>query len=595
VSRRRLLIVLLLTALLNVQNVAAQGGAAATAQGFGGAVASVDWRATQAGMAVLRSGGNAVDAAIAVMAALGVVEAYSCGIGGGGFMLIYWRQTGEVVTLDGREQASAAADARLFADPESPTGDWLPLFPNRITNGNAVGVPGAVAMWELAHRRFGSRAWAELFAPAIRLAEDGFAADALFAEQTAYNQERFAIFPATAALYLSDANNALQAGNLLRNPDLARTYRLLAAHGADVFYRGEIAQAIVATVQTPRTVSAPPFRVLSGQLTLDDLAAYRALERTPIETEYRGNQVYGIGLPSSGGITVAQSLNILEGYPLGALEPVQAWHYIIEAMRLAYADRAAFLADPEAVDVPLEGLLSKVYAAERRALISAQPPSDAANFRAPHGTPERFQPIARPQRIAPLTWSEESASTTHLTVADADGNIVSATFTLGPTGGSGMVVEGYGFLLNATLINFDLDPASPNAAAAGKRPRSSMAPTLIIKPDGTAISFGSQGSAAIISNALSVTLHLLDFNRTLPEALAVPRLSQRNDGVTQAEESFIQSELGRALAAFGHVFSATDEIGAMTGVMVRADGSQVAAAEPSRRHGGSAAVLRPAH
>ncbi|MCS6870105.1 MAG: gamma-glutamyltransferase [Anaerolineae bacterium] len=590
--RRRSLIFVLLVALLLAQRAYGQSSTP-VARGSGGAVASVDWRATQAGIAVLRSGGNAVDAAIAVMAALGVVEAYSCGIGGGGFMLVYWRKTGEVVAFDGREQASADTDAALFADPE--TGEPLPLFPERITNGRAVGVPGTVAMWELAHRRFGSRAWAELFAPAIALAEDGFTVDALFAEQTAQNQARFAIFSATAALYLSERNSATQAGTLLRNPDLARTYRLLAERGAEVFYRGEIAQAIVRTVQSPRTVPSPPFDVLRGTLTLDDLAAYRAFERAPVQTTYRGNQVYGIGLPSSGGITVAVALNILEGYPLSALDRVQAWHYVIEAMRLAYADRAAFLADPEATDAPIEGLLSKAYAAERRALIGTKPPSDGANFRATHGEPQRFQPTARPQRTATFAQLEEGASTTHLTVADADGNIVSATFTLGPTGGSGMVVDGYGFLLNATLINFDLDPASPNAAAPAKRPRSSIAPTLILTPEGTAISFGSQGSTAIISNALSVTLHLLDFGSSLEEAIAAPRLSQRNTGATQAEAAFIQSKLGKALSDFGHVFSATEEIGAMTGVLVRADGGQVAAAEPTRRRGGAAAVVKPAN
>ncbi len=588
---KRLLIVALLVALLLRQPASGQGGAAATAYGRGGAVASVDWRATQAGIAVLRDGGNAVDAAIAVMAALGVVEAYSCGIGGGGFMLIYWRRTGEVVTLDGREQAPALAEPALFSDPD--TGEALPLFPQRITNGRAVGVPGVVALWELAHRRFGSRPWAELFAPAIALAEGGFAVDALFAEQTAYNQERFALFPATAALYLSESNAALQVGGLIRNPDLARAYRLLAEGGAEVFYRGEIARAIAQTVQAPPNAPEPPFAVLGGSMTLADLAAYRALERSPVHTTYRDNHIYGLGLPSSGGITLAQSLNILEGYPLGELEPAQAWHYVIEAMRLAYADRAAFLADPDGLDVPLEGLLSKAYAAERRALIGAQPPADGVNFRAPHGEPRRFQPSLRPQRRPSAAPLEEMPSTTHLTVADADGNIVSATFTLGPTGGSGMVVAGYGFLLNATLINFDLDPASPNAAAPARRPRSSIAPTLILQPDGTAISFGSQGSAAIISNALSVTLHLLDFNRSLEAAIAAPRLSQRNFGATQAEEAFIHSELGSALAAMGHVFSPTDEIGAMSGVLVRADGAQIAVAEPTRRGGGSAAVVRP--
>ncbi len=597
--RKTLLVALAAAVCLMMQHspVNAQGGSGATARGTGGAVASVDKRATQVGIDVLKAGGNAVDAAVAVMAALGFIEPYSCGIGGGGFMVIYWHKTGEVITIDGRETAPLSASVKMFEDPDNP-GNNLPFAPNRISNGAAVGVPGTVAMWARALERYGTMSLAELLAPTIELAENGIEVDEVFAAQTELNKARFAAFTSTAELYLVDGE-APAVGSIHRNPDLAKTYRLIAQDGVRAFYRGEIARAIVATVQNPPTVPEPPFRVISGGMTLDDLSAYDAIIRRPVVTDYRGYTVYGMGLPSSGGITPAQILNILEGYDLKSLDRAQAWHYVIEAMRLAYADRGAFLGDPEYVDVPLAGLLSKAYAAERRALIGERAPENVVEFRAKAGDPLPFQKDTSPSRTADsleMTFSDAlGGSTTHLSVVDKDGNAVSATFTIEAIGGSGIVVPGYGFLLNNELTDFDLADPHPNSPEPGKRPRSSMAPTIVIAPDGTVMAFGSPGGATIITTALTIAVNMIDFDLPLDEAVAAPRISQRNTGFTQVDSKFEESDLGKALIALGHELRGVSEIGAAAGVVMKPDGTMLAAAEPTRRGGGSAMVVQPAN
>ncbi|PJF31862.1 MAG: gamma-glutamyltransferase [Candidatus Thermofonsia Clade 1 bacterium] len=575
----------------------AQDGAGATARGTGGAVASVDERASQIGIDVLKAGGNAVDAAVAVMAALGFIEPYSCGIGGGGFMVIYWKETGEVITIDGRETAPLSANVKMFEDPDNP-GNNLPFAPNRISNGAAVGVPGTVALWARALERYGTKSLAELLAPTIALAENGIEVDAVFAAQTEQNKARFAAFTSTAEVYLVNGE-APAVGSIHRNPDLAKTYRLIAEGGVRAFYRGEIAEAIVKTVQNPPTVPNPPFRVISGGMTLADLSAYDAIVRRPVVTDYRGHKVYGMGLPSSGGITPAQVLNIIEGYDLKNIDRAQAWHYVIEAMRLAYADRGAFLGDPEYVDAPLTGLLSKEYAAQRRALIGERAPENVVDFRARAGDPLPFQKDTSPSRTADnveVTFSDAiGGSTTHLTVADKDGNVVSVTFTIESIGGSGIVVPGYGFLLNNELTDFDLADPHPNSPEPGKRPRSSMGPTIVIAPDGTVMAFGSPGGATIITTVLTIAVNMIDFGLSLDEAIAAPRISQRNTGFTQVDSKFEESDLGKALIALGHELRGVAEIGAATGIVVKPDGTMLAAAEPQRRGGGAAMVVQSAN
>lgn len=571
---------------------AAQG---TTARGKSGAVASVDVRATQIGIDVLKAGGNALDAAVATAAALGVTDPFSCGVGGGGFMVIYLKDSGKVITIDAREEAPASAHPDMFKDPDSAKGDPLPFSPNRISNGVAVGVPGTVRGWEIALKDYGTKSLAEMLAPAIKLAEAGFEVDRTFNEQIGSNRDRFGVFTSTAALYLS-GGRIPAVGSIFKNPDLANTYKMIAEKGADAFYKGEIAQAIVNTVQKPPTIRNPVFRVLPGGMTLADLEKYGAHVQAPVSIDYRGYKLYGMGLPSSGGITTFETLNLLEGYDMANLDRAKAWNYVIEAMRLAYADRGAFIGDARFVNVPIMGLLSKDYANERRALIGDRAMAGGNAARAKAGDPAKYQGSGiSVQLLTEPSENTESVSTTHLTVADAKGNVVSYTFTIEAIGGSGMVVPGYGFLLNNELTDFDIGPTHPNRPEAGKRPRSSMAPTIAIAPDGRVLAFGSPGGAAIITTVISITVNMIDFGMPIDEAIAAPRLSQRNGGTTQVDGGLERSAVGRALTQLGHIFAPIAELGAATGIVIESDGTMHAAAEPVRRGGGSAMVVEPAN
>ncbi len=564
------------------------------ATGTGGAVASVDERATQIGLEVLRTGGNAVDAAVATAAALGVTDPFSAGIGGGGFMLIYQPASDTVITLDGRETAPAAVTPDLFRDPDSAVGDHLPFFPNRISSGLAVGVPGTPLNWATALDRYGTRSLADVLEPAIALAEAGFMVDDTFANQIERNRDRFATFTSTRDLYLPNGEIP-SIGSQFRNHDIATTYRRLATEGVNHFYRGEIAQAIAQTVQAPPIVDAPPFKVWPGAMTLADLDRYEVRVRSPIQSTYRGYQIYGMGLPSSGGITVAQTLKLLEGFDLSEMDRATALHWLIETERLAFSDRNAYLGDPEYVDVPLVGLLSSDYVAERRSQLPSTAPNDEANYRAIAGDPLPYQQDPSPSltQLPRVSQTDESGgiSTTHLTVVDADGMAVSYTLTLESTGGSGMVVPGYGFILNNELTDFNPEAPHPNVPEPGKRPRSSMAPTIAIAPDGSLLVFGSPGGSTIITTVLNIAVNLVDFDLNLAEAIAAPRLSQRNSGVTLADQGFELTEPGINLLAQGHQLMTTEEIGAATGIVVNPDGLVIAAAEPIRRGGGSALAL----
>ncbi|MEL7494392.1 MAG: gamma-glutamyltransferase [Cyanobacteria bacterium J06554_11] len=564
--------------------------------GTGGAIASVDQQATQVGIDILRSGGNAVDAAVATAAALGVVEPFSAGIGGGGFMVIA-QPDGAVITLDGREEAPAAATPDLFLDPDSDAGELLPFFPNRISSGLAVGVPGTPLNWATAVERYGTRTLAELLEPAIALAEAGFTVDETFVKQVAANQRRFSAFSSTRELYLP-AGDVPKVGSLLRNPDLASAYRLLAEKGVNSFYRGEMATAIAQTVARPPVVARPPFPVWPGRLTLSDLDRYEVRVRPAVSSQYRGYQLYGMGLPSSGGITIAEVLHLLEGYDLANIPRSQALHHLIEAERLTYADRNAYLGDPEYVDVPLAGLLSADYIAERRSAMAVQPPENEADYRAAAGNPLPYQQDPSPSlTVVPVSASTEDTegiSTTHLTAVDAEGRVVSYTLTIEMTGGSGMVVPGYGFILNNELTDFNAESPHPNVPEPGKRPRSSMAPTIAIGPDGERLAFGSPGGSTIITTVLGVAVNVVDFGMDLASAIAAPRLSQRNLGTTLVDSNFSNTKLGQALTGMGHTLEGTEEIGAATGIVRMPDGQIFAAAEPSRRGGGSAIVLQTA-
>jgi gamma-glutamyltranspeptidase/glutathione hydrolase len=588
-----------LAGLLTTTTAAAAGdeGGEALAAGSGGGVATVDANATRIGLEVLAAGGTAADAAVAAAAALGVSEPYSSGIGGGGFFLHYNAETGEVSTIDGRETAPAAMEPDSFLDPE--TGEPLP-FDRAVTSGLSVGVPGTLATWAEALERWGSLDLAEALAPAEELAREGFVVDETFRSQTAQNEERFRAFPATAELFLP-GGELPDVGSVFTNPELADTYAELAKRGTDWFYEGELAEEIAATASDPPVDPAADIPVAPGLMTPADLAAYEAIERAPTHVDYRGVDVYGMGPPSSGGSTVGEALNILEQFALSADEPAQVLHYYLEASRFAYADRNEYLADTDFVDVPLDALLSDEYAAQRACLID---PKQAATSPVPPGDPtaEGKDPCAAASSGGEA--GSEGPSTTHLVTADRWGNVVSYTLTIEQIGGSGITVPGRGFLLNNELTDFTRTPPEPgeplpaNAPAGGKRPRSSMAPTIVLAEGEPFLAVGSPGGSTIITTVLQVLVNRLDLGMTLPEAVVAPRASQRNTEETIAEAAFLESDLRSVLESYGHRFAPVPEaygpareIGAVTALEFLDDGQTLYVAEPERRGGGTAMAL----
>ncbi len=578
---------------VGVVALAAQVGALAdagshgppTAVGTGGAAATVDVLATQAAVQTLRRGGNAVDAAVVAAAVLGVTEPFSCGIGGGGFMVLYRASDGKVTTIDGRESAPAAMRPDSFWENGTP----LPFNDARYS-GLSVGVPGTVETWEVALERYGTISLADALEPAIRVARDGFVVDQTFFDQTQGNVDYFNDIPATAALYLDPDGTPHDVGTVFRNPDLAGTYARIAQLGAKGFYRGVVANRLVKTVQHPEVSPTANHTWRPGLLTMRDLHTYEAPERAPAHVTYRGLDVFGMGPPSSGGSTVGEALNILEGYPLSTMTREAALHYFLEASRYSFADRGAYLADPAYFDVPLTGLLSDGFAATRRALITAA----AATSPVAYGDPYPFNGGGGAASVHASARETRAGTTTHVTTADRWGNVVSYTFTIESTGGSGLVVPGYGFLANNELTDFNFEsPTHPNRVEGGKRPRSSMSPTIVLRDGDPLLAVGSPGGSTIITTVLQILIDRLDLGLTLPEAIADPRLTQRNTAATQAEPGFFGTAEEVAIRARGHVISRNPEIGAATGIEFLGGGRLLAAAEPTRRGGGSALVVTP--
>ncbi|NNN36353.1 gamma-glutamyltransferase [Streptomyces sp. S3(2020)] len=556
------------------------------AVGYGGAVASVDLDASSAGIEVLKKGGNAVDAAVATAAALGVTEPYSSGIGGGGYFVYYDAESRKVHTIDGRETAPLTADANLFTENGQPL-----AFADAVSSGLAVGTPGTPATWATALDRWGTRGLGTVLKPAERIARDGFTVDDTFRAQTALNETRFRYFPDTAELFLP--NGALPVvGSTFKNPDLARTYKELGRKGVDAIYRGGLGDEIVDTVNNPPVDPASGWNARPGQLSEKDLAAYRAKSQAPTKTSYRGLGVYSIAPSSSGGTTVGEALNILENTDLSKADDVRYLHRYIEASRIAFADRGRWVGDPAFEDVPTKGLLSQSYADQRAALIK-----DDAVLTSPvaPGDPRDPGSTGTP---APTTY--EGENTTHLTVADKWGNVVSYTLTIEQTGGSGITVPGRGFLLNNELTDFSFVPANPavhdpNLPGPGKRPRSSISPTIVLdQHNKPVVALGSPGGATIITTVLQTLTQVVDRGVPLVDAIAAPRASQRNQTTTELEPALFNSESRTKLEALGHGFRLNAEIGAATGVQRLPNGKWLAAAETVRRGGGSAQVVYPA-
>ncbi|GAA0515185.1 gamma-glutamyltransferase [Saccharopolyspora thermophila] len=557
----------------------------AEAVGYGGAVSSVDPYATQIGIDVLRRGGTAADAAVAVAAALGVTEPYSAGIGGGGFFVHYDARTGKVETIDGRETAPASAREDMFLENGKP----IP-FDEAVTSGLGVGVPGTPMTWQEALRRWGTKDLAEVLRPAEQLARRGFVVDETFRRQTEENRDRFNAFPATRTLFMP-GGELPEVGSVLRNPDLADTYHVLGTRGIDVLYDGEIGADIVRTVTNPPVDPAVQRTVRPGGMTADDLRAYRTEEREPTHLTYRGLDVYGMAPASSGGTTVGEALNILERSDLSHLDKTAYLHRYLEASKIAFADRNRWVGDPAFSDVPTAGLTSQEFADSRECLIA-----DDAVLPTPVAPGDPNDPQGCQPRTEQGAEPYEGPNTTHLTVADRWGNVVSYTLTIEQTGGSGIVVPGRGFLLNNELTDFNFTPVTPgqpdpNLPAPGKRPRSSMSPTIVLQDGKPLLAVGSPGGATIITTVLQVLTGRLDRGMPLVDAIAEPRASQRNAAQTEAEPGFVAQPEAEKLRAIGHQFKTVTEIGAATGVERLADGRWIAAAERERRGGGSAAVV----
>lgn len=582
------------------------------AEGDGGAAATVDHEATKAAISVLRRGGNAVDAAVAAAATLGVTEPFSAGIGGGGFFVYYDAKTRTVHTLDGRETAPATATERLFLDPE--TGEPLSFEEARVS-GLSVGTPGTPLTWQEALDRWGTWSLAEALGPATRVAQRGFTVDETFREHIAINADFFDDFTSSRELFLPGGEPP-EVGSRFRNPDLAATYRLLARDGVDAFYTGPLAAEIAETVQHPPVAPDADRVVRPGELSVDDLAAYRVVEREPTVSRYHGLTLYGMGPPSSGGSTVAETLNIVErvlgdsgsARPAGSDDGVVAGegrsprgrdaadvlHTYLEASALAFADRNRYVGDPDVIDVPLAELLSQDFADERACHVSADAvlPKPVAP-----GVPDgEYAPCA--EASAGAKESTGGRSTTHLTVADRWGNVVAYTLTIESTGGNTMVVPGRGFLLNNELTDFTFAPTQgdapdPNLPGPGKRPRSSMSPTIVLEHGRPVLALGTPGGATIITTVSQILVGHQELGLDLPEALAAPRVSSRNSATIDAEPAFLSSAEGRALAELGHEFAEVEEIGAATGLEFLGGNRVRAVAEPVRRGGGSAMVVAP--
>ncbi len=512
-------------------------------------------------MEILRAGGSAADAAFATMLALTVVEPQSSGIGGGGFLVHHSQAAGALTTYDGRETAPAAATPFYFLDANGQPrsrGDAVP-------GGMSVGVPGNVRLMEQAHEAHGRLPWASLFEPAIRLARDGFAITPRFHRALTGQQQLAALTSWGRDTFYQADGSPKPVGTIVRNPELADFLMQLAARGPETFYHGPRADALVQTVRdAPRNPS---------MMTRDDLATYQAREREPLCGSYRGHRICGMGPPSSGGTTVFAILKQLERFDLAAMGPddPRAWHLIGESMRLAYADRGAYLGDGDFVAVPVAGLMDEAYLAGRSQLISP----DRAIVRVEAGTPPGAV-SAREARPVP------EAGTSHFVAVDAAGNVASYTSTIEGPFGSGLTV--HGMYLNNELTDFNFQPEEHGAPVAnrvegGKRPRSSMSPTIVYGPDGEVrLAVGAAGGTTIIAQVAKAIVGVIDWNLSAQEAIALPQILGIGDRIMVERETSLEAMMP-ALRAMGHEVVAVPP-GYKANALERVGGRWVGGADP---------------
>ncbi|WP_443024753.1 gamma-glutamyltransferase [Sphingomonas sp. MA1305] len=566
----------LLTALAASAALLPAASFAKTAPPAQGMVSAADPRAAAAGAEILKAGGTATDAAIATMLALGVVEPQSSGLGGGSYWVRHAARTGKVDAIDAREIAPAAADPRWFY-----AADGTPLsHDDAVPGGRSVGIPGAIRGMAMAHRSGGKLPWAKLFEPAIRLASDGFRASPRYVNAVAAYGAH--LTPDSRALVTRPDGSAYAVGDLVRNPAQAALLRQLAARGPDSFYVGAQAQKLVTIVDT---AARNPSKMTTG-----DLASYDAKPRTPVCLTYRANRICSMAPSSSGGITVLMILKQLERFDMTGLgkDSPTAWHLFAESSRLAYADRNMYVGDPDYVKVPVAGMLDTAYLRGRSALIS--PTTTMASVAA--GTP----PGAPPRVAAPVS---EVAGTTDLAVADRAGNVVEVTTTVEGPWGSGLAMDGV--VLNNQLTDFDIVPARngylvANRVEGGKRPRSSMAPTIVYGPDGKVrLAIGAAGGSTIIAQVAKAIVGVIDWHLSAQDAIALG-LVYAPGPVATLEADTAAAAMQPALAALGERTEIAP-LGLKANALEWKDGRWTGAADP-RSEGVAVAedgrVTRPA-
>lgn len=528
-----------------------------------GMVSAQEQIAAEVGRDILAQGGNAVDAGVAVAFALAVTLPRAGNIGGGGFMLVHDAKTGQTHAIDYREMAPAGASRDMFLDAEGNADSELSRF-----SGAASGVPGTVAGMKLVLDQYGSMPWADVIAPSIRLAEEGITVTPDLADSLEAMKERLTKYPSAAKIFYKEGGELYRPGDTLVQADLAKTLKTIAAEGPDGFYKGPVAEAIAKSVTEA-----------GGKMTAEDMAAYKAVSREPVRGTYRGYEVVSMPPPSSGGVHLIQILNTLEGYPIGALgqNSSETLHLMAEAMKLAYADRSEYLGDPDFVDVPVEALMSKEYAADMRDKISAT-----------FATPSEQ---IKPADLAPY----ESDQTTHYSIIDKDGNAISNTYTINFSYGSGLVAEGTGVLMNNEMDDFSAKPGVPNAyglvggdanaVQAGKRPLSSMTPTIVNKDGQVWLVTGSPGGARIITTVLQVVMNMIDHDMNVAEASAAPRIHHQWLPDQLRIEEGISVDTQRALQAKGHVLSLEEVMGSTQSVMRDPETGFLLGASDPRRAG----------
>ncbi len=518
--------------------------------------------AAKAGIEMLKNGGSAVDAAIAIQMVLNLVEPQSSGIGGGGFMMHYDAINDNISSYDGRETAPSSATESLFLDND---GNPLPFF-DAVKGGKSVGVPGLLRMLELAHKNQGKLPWKELFTPAIRLAENGFELSPRLHKMVSKVPYLNDFLP-TASVFLDNNGKPKKVGTTIRNHEFAVVLKLIADKGADIFYNGEIAENIVSAVN-----NSP---INAGNMSTEDISNYKAIEREPVCGTYREYKICSMNNPSSGGITLLQMLGILENFDIKSQTPfsVKAVHLISEASKLAFADRNKYLADSDFINVPTEKMLNKTYLKKRAKLINNNKTIEQANagvFGEIQSTP---------------STENEGNSTTHISVIDADGNAVSMTSSIEYIFGSALSVRG--FLLNNELTDFSFIPEKngikvANRVQALKRPRSSMTPTLIFNKDGTLfMAIGSPGGSRIIGYVLQTIIAAIDWGMPIEEAINLPHHINRGNKV-ELEKGTQQEYIAEALKLLGHKIEIRELESGLHGITVDKNGNLTGGADKRR-------------